>query len=803
MYRSVLFLILIYSFIGAGCSGTNAVTSENSPLFTNYNSTNFLPVARTSSTTYQGIIGAFSVVINPETLTGEVLPLRQAGAIGDSFDSHITEFMNKTPCADCLQLSGIALTPEHNIKAYFKIRHPFTDLLARPDLHVFDVRGILLHPGGVSFGMILSDVDGDGNANEIIQTDPDFLLNADGYTTHFDDSTLGSYFDPPLDYPGNLNPFKNFFLDPASGSFDPYQPEGHNVMEVNSNWDTQTYIFNTPAEVTFSFTFIVDASYGQSATRFTRDEPEYYLPEFNRKEAWQVIAETYNDTLEEGQVSSSACVRVYVKDWQAQRNRDENFPDSNNLLGLKEKSDVDQVEISCPDFGFFEVKSRLQAEPGGNGTDTSPYIFQFGGTGNIEAGPLQAGMYYGLIAVRDDLAGLGGPYPIQPAEGDDFPTRGPDITDYTAYQIIPIEIRQTGTIGCPPSPIDWSGCTYTQPFGATQRHDDTVVGVGGSLANIIDFDYGTTSYPGEDRFALEQSGILGVAWDSGSGGFLPFRTGEPGYRVSSIDVDSQNRLAWSGSNLSFAGDVVTVQDRNAFATDTFHIWLCYPFTSEIVAEIDLDPTNTNGKKVIAIDTDPNDDVWVIDSDNYMHKFVAGENYNENLSYGFDLTTAFPPPPGNSAFQGEVFDFVINFHNKSFYILTDHDPNGSLYRIECNGTYYPSYGGLNPNPWHGVLAGPHNGLADITIDNYDYLADILFGQQDCQMIVGGGNENISGNNSFFLTRIDSRLSNPRYSIREHGCQCMSIDPINDVLRVVHGSVNGNEYFSVHQEPVNWE
>lgn len=797
MYRPVLFFMIIYAFIGAGCSGANAVTSDNLPLFSNNAFADFLPVARTGSITYEGIIGAFSVVINTETLTGEVLPLRRAGAIGDSFDSHITEFMNKTPCSDCVKLSGIALSSEHNIKVNFKIRHPFTDLLKRPDLHVFDVRGILLHPGGVSFGMILSDVDGDGNANEIIQTDPDFLLNADGYTTHFDDSTLGSYFDPPLNYPGNLNAFKNFFLDPTSDSFDPYQAKGHNVMKVNSGWDTQTYIFNTPPEETFSFTFIVDASYGQSATRFTRDEPEYYLPEFNRKEAWQVTAETYNDTLEEGQVNSSVCIRVYVKDWQAQRNRDEDFPDSNNLPGLKERSDVDQVEISCPDFGFFEVKSRLQAESGGNGTNAAPYVFIFGGPGNIETGPLQAGMYYGLIAVRDDLVGLGGPLPIEPHEGDDFPSRGPDITDYTAYQIIPIEIRSPGTLGCPPIPVDWSGCLYSQAFGVTQHDDDTVLGVSGSLANILDIDFGVTGYPGEHRFALEQSGVLGVAWDSGSGGFLPFRTGEPGYRVSSIDVDSQNRLIWSGSNLSFAGNVITVQDRNAYATDTFSVWLCWAYTSPIVAVVDLDPTDTNGKKVIAIETDSNDDAWVIDSDNYMHKYLAGENYNEDLSAGFDLLESFP------SFQGEVFDFAINFHNKSFYILTNHDPNGSLYRIECNGTYYPSYGGPNPNPWHGVLAGPHNGIADITIDNYDYEKNILFGEQDCQLIVGGGNANFSPpDESFFLTRIDSRLSNPHYSIRKNGCQCMSIDQINDVLRVVHGSVDGNEHFSVHQEPVNW-
>ena len=600
MFRPILFLALICALLAAGCNGGNVVTADNSPIPVEDDSANFLPVARTGSMTYEGILGAFNVVINTETLSGEILPLRRAGAIGDSFDSHITEFMNKTPCSDCVKLSGIALSPQRNISVDFKIRHPFTDLLQRPDLHVFDVRGILLIPGGVSYGSIMSDVDGDGNANEIIQTDPDFLLNADGYTTHFDDSTLGSYFDPPLNYAGNLNPFRNFFLDPTSGSFDPFQADGHNVMEVNSDWDTQNYLFNTPTEAEFTFTFIVDASYGQSSTRHTRDNPEYYLPEFNRKEAWQVTAETYNDNLEEGHVNSSACVRVYVKDWQAQRNRDMNFPDSNNLLGLKEKSDVDQVEISCPEFGFFEVKSRLQAEPGGNGTDATPYVFTFGGSGNIEAGPLQAGKYYGLVAVRDDLVGLGGPLPIVPAEGDDFPSRGPDITDYTAYQIIPIEIRSPGTLGCPPTPIEWSGCIYYQAFGVTQHDDDTVLGVSGSPANILDIDFGITGYPGEHRFALEQSGILGVAWDSGAGGFLPFRTGEPGYRVSSIDVDSQNRLIWSGSNLSYAGNVIPVQQRNAYATDTFSVWLCYPYTSQIVAEVDLDPTDTNGKKSLRL-----------------------------------------------------------------------------------------------------------------------------------------------------------------------------------------------------------
>ena len=148
-----------------------------------------------------------------------------------------------------------------------------------------------------------------------------------------------------------------------------------------------------------------------------------------------IFAETYLDNLEEGQPTSAASIKVIVKDWQGPRSRDENFPDTNNLSGLSEKSDVDQVEISMPDFGLFEVKSRLQATPGGDGTNNNPYIFTFG---PIEAETRPAGFYYGLIAVRDDLSGLGGPYPIQPKPGDDFPTPGPDITDYTAYQVLKV-----------------------------------------------------------------------------------------------------------------------------------------------------------------------------------------------------------------------------------------------------------------------------------------------------------------------------------------------------------------------------
>ena len=802
MKRFIFPFLLFIIILLVGCSGSDPVQNTNSSANLPDYKVSGAIASQTGVDTLSGIMGVFQVAVDTEKLTAEVVPFRSADAIGDVYDANVTEYMGFRPCKDCMRIGGLGLLSNDTVTLNLQIRHPFSNLLTRPDLHVFDVRGIVLTPGAITFPDILSDVDGDGNPTDIIQTNPNYVLNADGYTTHFDDSTLGDYFLPHLNYSGNLNPFKNFFLDIGAGTFDPFQPDGHNVMPVNSNWDTQTYQFYKPSGGTLTFTFVVEASYGQSAKKATRNDPQYYLPEFNRKEARDVKVELYDDSLEEGQVTSTASIRVYVKDWQAGRSRDDNYPDPNNPSGLSEKSDVDQVEISCPDFSYFEVKSRLQSEPGGTGTESTPYLFKFG---PITTGALTSGDYYGLIAVRDDLAGHNGPKPILHRPGETFPHDGPDITDYTAYQILQITVRRPGTLGCPTTLVPFNGCNYTVAIGALQNTSDTVVGVGSSTANLLDIDYGIL-YPELDVFALEQGGILGAGIDTGSGGFLPFRAGEPGFRVGSIDVDSQDRIVFSASQLGFAPGPVSVTDRNTYATDTFYVWLLTDFPATKVAQVDIDPIG-NSKKVIAIETDWNDDVWLIDSDNYLHKYLAGENYAEDESAGFSLTGKFPAPPSTAAFRGQVFDLVASYYNRALFILTDYDSKGTLYRIECDGTYYPFYGDppINPNPVHNVLFGPHNGCADITIDNYDMDVKVLAGPQDCQMIVAGGKYDGVGNDwqgCLYITRINSLLSNTRYAIRDYGVQCMAIDQVNNMLRMVHGGPDGNRYFSIHQPPIGW-
>lgn len=799
MLTKTLPYFIMLLFITIGCSSPNPVIdTEKLPMETTLGVSGHV-VVQTGENTFRGILGAYNVVVDKKTLTAELMPVRKANAIGDVFDSHITEFLVNTSRPNCIKIPNISLTEDGKVSMSLAIRHPFENLQARPDLHVFDVRGIVLVPGGVSFSQIVSDVDGDGITSEIVQTKPDFLINADGYTTHFDDQTLGDYFYPPLNYAGNLNPYRSFFVNPVAGAFDPFQPSGHNVMPVNSDYDIQPYIFNIPDDTTVQFTLIVDAVYGQSANRFNRHDPQYYLPEFNRKEAWSVTAELYQDTLEADQQNSSAYIRVKVKDWQAMRNRDANYPDVNNPTGISEKSDVKQVEFFSDDFGVFQIKTRLEAETGGNGSDSQPYVFEFG---PVLAGIRPADTYYALVAVRDDLEGLGGPLPIRHKEGETYPSNGPDITDYTTYQVIRIQIRDKGAFGCPAIPVDFYGCSFVDAFGTVDNDNQTLPFFTNSPHNMLDIDYGVAGV-GIHKFVIEKGQTLYAVWMAGTGGYVPLISTQPNSRVGSIDIDNHNRLVFSKNTIGSITGVVTVAERNSHATNRFSVWNANARPAESIKE-DIALASPTAK-IIAIETDLEDNVWVIDSNNYMHKFLKDADYAEDPSEGFSLVDACPP----SVFQGEVFDFVINFHNKAFYILTDHDAKGSLYRIECNADYISSFnGGSSPNPLVGVLPGPHNGLADIAIDNFNDLGDTLNGPQDCMLIIAGGNASISPLDvSLFIARINSDLANKCISTRKYGAQCITIDPIGDPdgdrLRVVHGGDDGRAYFSVHRQPVDWD
>lgn len=381
--------------------------------------------------------GVYHVRLDPSTLQAEIIPARNAEAIGHTFDADLTQFLIKAPCYNCLQIGGIQYLGNDQVQIGFSVRHPFPNLASRPDLHGFDVRGIVLSDGNFNFAHVLVAIASTNLAPA--RANVGLMANPDGYTHHFDELAEDThYFDPPRNYDANINPFKRFFVNPLTTPFDPLNPAGHNVMATGATWETQNYIFNIPeGGEGIEFAFVVDCAYGQSATFQNRTSPYYFLPEFNRKEAWKVDVTIPSNNLKSGNTSSSAEIRVAVCDWQAGLTADPNFPDTTNLDGIKTESDVKSVELEIPSVCGL-VQQTTPAS--GNGSNATPYIYNLTATNTLGAG---ARTFYGIVAVRDDLQGTQGPMAI-PASPNTF--AGPEIVDYSAYQIFPIRVG-----GSPPT----------------------------------------------------------------------------------------------------------------------------------------------------------------------------------------------------------------------------------------------------------------------------------------------------------------------------------------------------------------
>ena len=177
--------------------------------------------------------------------------------------------------------------------------------------------------------------------------------------------------------------------------------------------------------------------------------------------------------------------------------------------------------------------------------------------------------------------------------------------------------------------------------------------------------------------------------------------------------------------------------------------------------------------VLAIDIDAYDDVWVLDSDNVIHEFIKSTGYTEKVVSSFDIDVVT-----DDTFTGYVYDFVINFYNEAFYFFTNDPGKGSIWRIECDGTYY-SVIELNPNPVVNVLAqASTNDTADIAIDNLDAAGNPLTGLQDSQIVLAGGTDDMFFYTSF--TRINAKLGNvvalPPYD--GWGASCLAFDQLGN-------------------------
>jgi len=445
----LMFLPLISACSGSGTTPVSPMTDQKNALETLQKMDNLEVISDvlysySSKSTYAyKAFGIVDVSIEPSTSSGEILSTRNSASVGDTFDADLTQFLTVNPCHNCIQLDGITLLGNNQVQVGFAIKHPFPSLQARPDLNVFDVRGIVIAKGNAEFPLTKVKINVSSEIPARLNTN--LLSNPDGFTSHFDGLAENlNYFNPPRDYNANINPFKRYFVNPMS----------NNALEAGSPWESQNYIFNYPdGTEPINFAFVVDCSYGQSATYIDRSFPHYFLPEFNRKEAWKANVFIVSNDLQSGQTSSSAQIQVEVCDWQAGRESDPGYPDLGNLGGISAKSDVASVELELP--GVHSGIAKATTPTSGTGAADDPYVYKITVTNAIGA---YAGDYYGIVAVRDDLQGKIGPKAI-PASPEGFPFPGPEIVDYSVYQVFSIRVNGelpevVGSLGITGNPIE-------------------------------------------------------------------------------------------------------------------------------------------------------------------------------------------------------------------------------------------------------------------------------------------------------------------------------------------------------------
>ena len=74
---------------------------------------------------YRGVFGVWKVIVDPVNLTAELIPSRNAHAIGDIFDADLLQFLTVSPCSNCLRITSINFSEEMALLMDIGIQHPF------------------------------------------------------------------------------------------------------------------------------------------------------------------------------------------------------------------------------------------------------------------------------------------------------------------------------------------------------------------------------------------------------------------------------------------------------------------------------------------------------------------------------------------------------------------------------------------------------------------------------------------------------------------------------------------------------
>lgn len=485
----------------------------------------------------QGQAGASAMGLWQVEVTSEgaaLSPVRTGRLIGDSYAIDITGFFTQDPCSTCLRITHFELPAPGEVAVDFTLRHPFPTTATRTDLDVFDPRLIVVAPlradyGALDFPNTPGVVQTPGGLPQLLRSNTKLLLNAHGYTTRFGERAkqlLGVSWD------GNLHPYINYAedLDPGPGVL----PNPNHRLSQTATPETQTFRMTLPTAGTLQFAMLLEASYGESATKPTRQSPTYYLPEFNRKEAYFIEAEfPLGDQISRAH-GSILPMRIRVADWQQTGTVDTAYPDPSNPGGLKQSSGVERVLLEAPTL-FTGALTNL-APFTGSGTQADPlrYDFTLNRTRNLPPPPGPAPV---LATVVDELHGQVQSVPT--AIGDYGYTQ-----DVRAYHIFYVDVTPVDDLR-PLSPAYTQFRVGTVPQaaytgGPEGRPDIAVYNNGSGISGVYIPDatnvlrrypvtYGIEDFPSVSSNVLSATGTLpfddyaGTNPHPAPGAFMPIR----------------------------------------------------------------------------------------------------------------------------------------------------------------------------------------------------------------------------------------------------------------------------------------
>jgi len=324
-----------------------------------------------------GLLGAARLTVNRQTGEVSLLAAPTGAAVGDFFALDATQFFTSDPCRDCMRLTSFAFAADE-LELEVTIRHPFPNTSQRRDLDVFDPRVIVFAPAKAEWSFVEFDTAptylrpnpvGGPPTPAKLSANTNFLLKNDGYTTRFDERVDFLY---GVNYQGTLNPFRNYATylipnDVLSG------PNPERRLSQDRAPESETFNIYLPDGVdVFEAIFVLEASYGQSATRPTRMSPTYYIPAFNRKEAYELKA-TVSSPSAGLEYLSQMDVSVSALDWQQQSPLDLTYPNPASLDAVPVSSRVRDITIVLP--GWSANPMTVVTPSSGVGTPSSPLIY--------------------------------------------------------------------------------------------------------------------------------------------------------------------------------------------------------------------------------------------------------------------------------------------------------------------------------------------------------------------------------------------------------------------------------------------